>query len=320
MIYKIYLGESLSTLTSALRESNPQHVIIDLWDGGSLLSSIEICGMEVDKAPLLAYRVIPTVESITIHPHSVFIGSESSYAKKVSKNVHIQKNWLLELSKGGKIPRNFFHSLYKKLRSEAINRRIYDTIKKVELGNRRITLLRYGTLNYEKLMNSLPLPYIVGKTDLRHDLKNAFLNLDYVSLLTGISVARAKVDEYTILYVGKNNLVPHTVVLIPLKIFEEGLSDYILIYSITSIKRPYVNYRGEYVNRLLNDVKKLGLGDMKPLCSKLIFEKFGLLGSVSADFEAVIDGLRDYDVEPLGRLGTWREVSIDDVLNHAGIR
>ncbi|MCX8186521.1 MAG: hypothetical protein N3G48_05380 [Sulfolobales archaeon] len=319
MSHKVYLGESLSTLASVLTNPNSSQVIIDIWDEGSLLSGIQICNTIVDKAPLLMNGHIPIADLITIHPNSIFIGSESSYIRKVSKGVDLQRNWLLELSRGGKMPRNFFHSIYKKFRHEAIAKRVYDVIDKLELSNRRITLLRYGTVSYDKLVNSLPLPYIMSKVDLNPKFKNTFLKLGYVSLLIGISVAKVRVEEYTTVFIGKTNIVPHTVVLIPLKILKEDLIDYVLIYSVTSIKRPYSDYKGEYVSRLLNDVKKLGFKDVRFICSKLVFEKFGLLGNMDADLEAVINILKDHDVELLGRLGTWREISITDILDHAGV-
>ncbi len=322
MSKKIYLGESLSTLAVLIKDRHYQDVVVDLWSGGSLLSGIEICGITFDRVPMLI-RNPPTslgTEFISVKPVTTFVGSESSYDVKVSKNTYVQRNWLLELSSGGKIPSKFFCGMYRELRARVGSRRIYDTISKVRLIDKKLNLLRHGTMDYDILVNSLPIPYITGKVDLNVDIKVMSSKLDYVSLLIGVVLGEYKVSEYTVMYIGKTNFIPHTVVLIPLERFSSELpSNYALIYSITSIKRPYSSYKGEYVNRLLGDLRRLGLQDLKLLCYKLICEKYGLLGDVGPELEWVISSLRDYDVKSIGRLGTWREIGLDEILNNVSI-
>lgn len=319
---KVYLGESLSTLIAMIRDPHPQDVINDLWERGSLLGGIEVCGVELDRVPMLSRTPpnMPELELISVKPATVFIGSESSYNAKVSRNTDIQRNWLLELSAGGKIPKKFFSGMFKELRGRVTNKRVYDTLSRVELSSRKVTFLRYGTMDYYKLVNSLPLPYMMGKVILNSGRILPPPELDYVSLLIEIALAEHKIEEYTIVHVGKSNIIPHTVVLIPLRLFKEDLPPhYVLIYSITSIKRPYSSYKGEYVDRLLKDLRKLGFRDMRFLCRKLIFEKYGLLGATGPDVEEVVKTLKDFDVELIGRLGTWKDISIDEILNYVSI-
>ncbi len=322
MSKKMYLGESLSTLSVLIRDPRPQDVIADLWEGGSVLSGIEICGMVLDRAPLLVKNPLTSVkaEFLSVKPATVFIGSESSYHLKVSKGMELQKNWLLELSKGGKIPRGCFCNIFKQLRSKVANKRIYDTISKIELSSKRLTLLRHGIMHYDKLVNSLPLPYVMSKISTGVGNGAALPQFDYVSLLIEIALTKLRLEEYTIIYVGKGDIVPHTVVLVPLTYLKESASDDVLVYSITSIKRPYTSHKGEYVGRLLSDLRKLGLQEAVFMGSRLICEKYGLLSNIGPELENVINSLKDHDVELLGRLGTWREMSIDDILDSTGIR
>ncbi|MEM2206257.1 MAG: hypothetical protein QXK16_03420 [Sulfolobales archaeon] len=319
---KVYLGESLSTLIAMIKEPHPQDLIADLWERGSLLGGIEVCGMEFDRVPMLSKNLpgLPKLELISVKPAAVFIGSESSYNVRVSRNTDVQRNWLLELSIGGKIPKKFFNGMFKELRSRVTNERVYDILSRAELSSRKVRFLRYGTIDYCKLVSSLPLPYVMGKAVLNSGKTLPLVELNYVSLLVEIALAEYKIEEYTVIYVGKSNIIPHTVVLIPLRLFKEDLlSDYVLVYSITSIKRPYRNYKGEYVDRLLKDVRKLGFQDMRFLCHKLIFEKYGLLGTVGPEVGEVVGTLKDFNVELIGRLGTWKEMSIDEILNYVSI-
>lgn len=319
---KVYLGESLSTIIAMIRDPHPHDVISDLWERGSILGGIEVCGVEFDRVPMLSRNPpnLPELELISVKPATVFIGSESSYDAKVSRNTNIQRNWLLELSAGGKMPKKFFSGMFKELRGRVTNERVYDALSRVELKSRKVTFLRYGGMDYCKLVSSLPLPYMMGKFILNSGRTPPPIELNYVSLLVEIALAEYKIEEYTVMYVGKSHIIPHTVVLIPLRLFKEDLlSDYVLIYSITSVKRPYSSYKGEYIDRLLKDLRKLGLRDMRFLCRKLIFEKYGLLGATGPEVEEVVKTLKDFDVEFIGRLGTWKEVSIDEILNYASI-
>ncbi|MEM0453641.1 MAG: hypothetical protein QXO98_03195 [Sulfolobales archaeon] len=322
MTFKVYLGESLSTIKELIRTPDSQDIISDLWDRGSLLSGIEICGIELDRVPILIRDLpkLPEVEFNSVKPSVIFVGNETSYNAKASKKIDIQRNWLLELSNGGKIPKKFFCWVFKDLRRRVGNKRIYDTLGKIELNNKKLKFLRYGTLNYDKLVNSLPLPYFMEKITPKPYTNTLHYKLDYVSLLIEIALAKYEMEEYTIIYVGRSNIVPHTIALIPLTHLNNELPQgHTLIYSITSMKRPYSSYKGEYTDRLISDIRKLGLQDMKFICRKLIFEKYGFLGPANHELEDLINFLKDHDIELIGRLGTWKELSISDILNHTSV-
>jgi len=311
----VYLGESLSTLASISKKSIVNEVVIvDIWSDGSLLSGIKVSNLEVDKIPILAKESITTDNTVYFKPDTVYVGSETTYDNKVSIGVELQRNWFYELSQGGTIPKKFFCSIYRHLKSLVSVRRSYDVISTIKLREKELRLTRHGVLHYDTLVNTLPLPYFISKVDLPLDVKEGLISkLDYVGLLISIALTRCNIDNYTVVYVGKKNLIPHTVVLIPLRNFIEELIDYTIIYSITSIRRPYISFKGEYVNRLLSDVSKLGVFNIELISYKVIHEKYGLLGRVD-DLESYLGSLKDFGVVLKGRLGIWRELSIKELL------
>jgi hypothetical protein len=321
MIDVVYLGESLSTLASISRKLTvDETIIVDIWSDGSLLSGIKVSNLEVDKIPMLVKESITTDNTVYFKPDTIYIGSETTYDSKVSMSVELQRNWFQELSQGGIIPRKFFCSIYRSLKSLVGVKRNYDVISTIKLRNKELKLLRYGVLHYGTLVNTLPLPYFINKTDLPSDIKEGLISkLDYVGLLINIALTRCNVDNYTVVYVGKKNLIPHTIVVIPLRYFMKELTNYAIVYSITSIRRPYISFKGEYVNRLLLDVNKLGMFNVELISYKVIHEKYGLLGRVDEDLEYYLGSLKDAGVVLKGRLGIWRELSIKELLDNNNV-
>jgi len=319
----VYLGESFSNIVNIFAKANRQRCcIVDIWDGGSLFHGVDIGDFCVDRVPMHVNKPINTllgeyVEYVRFKPDIEFLGTETSYENKVSKGIQLQRNWFLELSSGGYIPKKFWCKVFRDLKRKVSVARYYGEIKKANL-ERRLIAVSYEreVLTYDKLVISLPLPYIINKLNLRVNGES----FKYVSLFINLLIIDNYVGENKVIYVGKTHVVPHTIIIINLSDFNERLSNYALVYVMSSVKHPYVDIKGEFFERILVDVKRLGIVNVGNIKAYRVFmEKYGLLGILDDKAVDVLNTLRGYDVVLLGRLGSWKEVSINDLLTHVQV-
>lgn len=318
----IYLGESFSSIINALTKAgNQQRCMIDIWDGGSLLSGVDLGGFCVDRVPILVDRPIDIksiltegyVEYVRFKPYVEFLGSEVQYENKVSKGVKLQRNWFLELSSGGYLPKKFWCNIFRDMRKVIIAKRYYGGVRKINLRDKLVIVSNEReVLTYGKLVISLPLPYVLNKLGVK--VSDGF---KYVSLFINIFLVGNYVGESRVIYVGKSHVVPHTIIAINLGDLNEELGNYTLLYVVSSVKHPYVDIKGEFFERIIVDIKRLGVVDVSSIKAyRVLMEKYGLLGTLGDEVIDTHNMLRGYDAVLLGRLSLWREVGINDILVH----
>ena len=304
LIIKIYLGLSLATLLS-----NPgvNDLIIDVWEGGSVLYGWDFLNSCLDRLPLLV-EDSDCVKRLGGRPvefdiMTELLGMEKDIIRKLQLN-DLSRFWPFKLSKNAYLPANGWCTLFRKKISKVQSKRIFGEIKYIDPQEKELRVSWWRKLNYNTLYNTLPLDYLMKKLRDLDSVKNGLKSIPlYISSL----LIRSRLDEFRIYYLGKKKYASVTVIHSPL--LNPKLSGYSIAYMLI----PYQAFRdqGAFRERAISDAKKLGLLEGEPVFIRGYFEKYGvLLGGVSE-----LAHFRNYGIILLGRLGKWKELGICDILN-----
>ncbi|MCD6429055.1 MAG: hypothetical protein J7L12_05550 [Desulfurococcales archaeon] len=318
----ILLGESLTSLLYAASSSRGAAKIIDIWEGGSLLYGWRLALPAqlkcLDRVPILC-REPNHVEELGGKPIAIdldasFIGSEEGYKSKVTldNEVEIQRDWILEYSRNRYYVRGGWCSIFSRLRGGVKVPRVYGELQKILVEDRAL-IVNGSRIEYEVILNTLPLPYVLSKL-VDRELSNYLRTLKYVSLYIVSLVVKKQLSHLKVTYVGKRGYSLAAVAELPLSYLAKELENYAVIYCF--VPTALGKLRAELFQKVVTELRKLRIiearGDV--LIERSYLERYGLLGAISLnDINHVIKELRKHSICLGGRLGLWQEKSIHDI-------
>jgi len=318
-VNRVYLGLSLTT---ALLRGNmiEDNLVFDIWHGGSTLYGWDLWGQCVDRLPISVND--PSIVSalggtpVEVSIEGELLGTEGDYESKVSLNgkVRIQRDWVAELvrkrwyASGGWC--SVFRGLIRQRRTNT--RALFGDLRLIDTERRLMYVLPHGLIEYGKIVSSLPLEYIVRKAALINT--NHALKMKYVTIYVTTVITRGRCKP-SLWFLGKRRFASSAIVSFPLKLLYPQLSlskdDLILTYAFVPQLMGELN--PDVRQKVLADIKRLGLDVKNALFIRSHFERYGYLGQRD-DVNDVISTLAENGIECVGRLGTWKELSIGEIL------
>jgi hypothetical protein len=313
-VKNVFLGESLSALAHILKskmESNS--LIVDIWDGGSIYQGWDIGKICLDRVPLfLKEKCLRNTEYLQYTPDVTYIGEEMEYLHKVSGGLDVQRNWLHEYSHGGFLPKSMWCSWFRELKKGIKVPKIYGNIVKIVPENGLIEAAgRKETIYYNRLYNTLPLPYFLRKIQSSYKFYEVASEVPYISLVILLIVLKIK-DIERVIFVGKRKYFVNTIVTLDASKIYEGLEGYMLVYSFASVSTKNKLRPGLW-EKMLSDLKKLGIIKGDIISSRYYIEKYALLGRWDKLGE-VKNKLSGVGVTLMGRLGLWFDIGLDKII------
>jgi len=315
---KLYLGLSLTT--TILRKGVRGGLVFDIWPGGSTLYGWDVLKQCVDRVPICvndpntvnALGGVP----VKLELEEELLGTESDYELKVTCGGHvsIQRDWIAGLTGRRWYASGGWCSLFRKLiKQERITAgAIFGDLRFIDVERKTAYVLPHGLITYEGIVNSLPLEYVVGKVT-QFNARRQF-RAKYVTLYITTVITKGGHEPH-VWFLGKRRFTSSAVVSLPFKLLypQLGLSsdNLTLIYAFT----PQLMGRlsPDAHQKVMADLRRLGFDVRDAMFIRSHFERYGYLGQREG-VEDVINLLRDYEVECVGRLGTWRELGVNEVL------
>ncbi|MCD6278525.1 MAG: hypothetical protein J7J11_02470 [Desulfurococcales archaeon] len=321
---RVFLGESFTNLLCCtLSELCEGDLIVDVWRGGSLLNgwNITLSGELIclDRVPLLcrSARLIESLggESESIDVSVNFMGTEEGYRSKVTLEgkVVIQHDWLMEYSESKYSVKGGWCKMYRSLKRRANISRIYGEVQKV-LPDDRTLIIKNSKITYSKILNTLPLPYVLRRLT-NSDLSKYAEIFKYVSFYIVTLIIREALDYLKLTYVGRKGFSLSAVVEVPGRYLLSRGDGYKVLYSFVPVTFNYL--RAELYQKVMSELRKLKIikSDNIVVAERSYFERYGLLGVIKSDcIEHISKELRKFEIYLSGRLGSWSEKSILDIL------
>ena len=305
---KVYLGLSLSTL---LLRPGVDDLVIDIWEGGSYLYGWDLRGgICLDRLPLMVndsqciskLGAIPVKYDINI----TLLGSEKDAMKKLEIS-SFHEFWPLRFSSKAFLPENGWCALFRKLRNTLRGKQIFGELKYIDPVNKEIRVGWWDKIRYDVMYNSMPLDYILTKIRTSVSKK-----LTYFPLYIGSYVLKGNLEEIRIYILGKRKYASAVSVLIPFSIGEQNASflQGKLIRAYLFI--PYLKFKsqGAFREKALSDLKRLNFKEEDIIVERGYYEKYGILSAIESPPD-----LGDYKINLVGRLGTWRDKGICEIVN-----
>ncbi|RLG80454.1 MAG: hypothetical protein DRO09_03130 [Thermoprotei archaeon] len=318
---KLILGESLTGLLRAMTYGSSYCTIVDFWEGGSTLYGWSLNGRCIDRFPVFIGSP-DCLEVLKGKPLQLrfdveFQGSVKGYLEKV--NDRYQRSWIKDLEKRMYTSQNGFCSVFRELQKGVKARRVYGEVSSIYVDKKLVYVSWLGAIGYRNLVNTLPLNYFLSKARLT-EFKGDEAFKDYLSRATFsykslyvlmMIMEGGKLSEAKVYNIGKKGFYLATVVLLPGWKIYPWLGNKLVIYAIAPLDLG--SLRAEISNRLLVEVKRAGINIKNVLVFREYFERYGVLGS--EDLSYVEERLREYGITLSGRLGTWKEKSVCEIVN-----
>ena len=242
-VHKLILGESLTALTTETFSN--EDLIVDLWEGGSVLYGWDLGNACIDRLPMVSkYKCSFThkevhTEFFEFKPSIQLIGTEKGFEDKIDL-ANVQVNWLKTIVKGGYVPLNGWCTLFRMLKSVVKVRRIYGEIKYILPSKNLIKIGWIEGLIYEELINTMPIPYILDKIiwdEHKYERLKSKSRFEYTSLyvITLLTKLIKGADEVKAILVGKKGLLSALIIMIPSNIIYKRLGSYLLVYVLAPL-------------------------------------------------------------------------------------
>lgn len=318
---KVYLGLSLTTTILRRGENTPSDsLVFDFWPGGSVLHGWDFLRQCIDRLPI-GVNDPNTISALGGTPVELslegeLLGTENDYEFKVTceGRVRIQRDWIAELAGKKWYVSGGWCSLFRKLiaQDRMTTKAFFGDLRSVDVQRKTLYILPHGLVKYGNIINSLPLEYIINKivypgTHHRFPAK-------YVTMYVTVAIVRGDYEP-RIWFLGKRRFVSSAIVTLPLKLLYPqlnlGKENLTLAYAFVPQLMGKLNPDAR--QKVMADFKRLGLDMRNSLFIRSHFERYGYLGQREG-VDDVINTLADYGVECVGRLGTWRELGINEIL------
>jgi len=315
----VYLGLSLTT-TLLRRNALEDSLVFDFWLGGSTLYGWDLLRQCMDRFPI-GVNDPDTVSvlggaPIELSLEGELLGTESDYEYKITcgGEVRVQRDWVAELVGRKWYASGGWCSLFRELvkQEKVIAGALLGDLRFIDVKRKSIYILPHGLVEYDEVVSSLPLEYIAGKVT-PHNTRQRF-KAEYATLYVTTVITRGECEP-RVWFLGKRRFASSAVISLPLKLLYPRLSlgngDLTLTYAFAPQLMGRLN--PDIRQKVLADLKKLGLDVRNALFIRSHFERYGYLGEREG-VDDTINQLMDYGIECVGRLGTWRELGISEIL------
>ncbi len=295
-------------------------LVFDFWHGGSVLHGWDFLRRCVDRLPI-GVNDPDTISalggtSVELSLEGELLGTESDYEHKVTceGRVRIQRDWIKELVGMKWYVSGGWCSLFRKLVSQnrMTTKAFFGDLRYVNAKGKTIYVLPHGLIRYEEIVNSLPLEYVINKTT--HSNARYNFPAKYATLYVTVVIVRGAYEP-RIWFLGKRRFVSSAIITLPLKLLYPQLNlgeeDLTLAYAFVPQLMGKLN--PDVRQKVMADFKRLGLNTRNPLFVRSHFERYGYLGEREG-IDDIINVLADYGIKCVGRLGTWRELGINEIL------
>ncbi len=295
-------------------------LVFDFWPGGSTLYGWDLLRRCVDRLPI-GVNDPDTVSALGGTPIELslegeLLGTESDYEFKITcgGKVRIQRDWITELAGRKWYVSGGWCSLFRELikQEKTIAGILFGDLRFIDVKRKSIYVLPHGLVEYDEAVSSLPLEYIAGKV-IPLSICHRF-RAEYVTMYVTTVITRGGCEP-RVWFLGKRRFVSSAVVSLPLKLLYPKLSlakgDLTLTY--TFVPQLMGGLNPDIRQKVLADLKRLGLDTRNALFIRSYFERYGYLGQRDG-IDDIINLLMDYGIECVGRLGTWRELGISEIL------
>lgn len=305
---RVFLGLSLPTISAGLREED---MVIDFWEGGSLLYGSDLMGSCVDYLPMFS---LPSERGcleelcgniVEVNLEEVVIGDLDDLGSKLAAEPDIfQKNWLIAGPRRGFLPRGGWCRYYReRLKGVNARRLVGFGIASIGLEERKVvTYLGRDILEADEIVSTMPMPYVLRKAGYpvsEDDFPHEPLHVSFFLIKGTVSREPKKVILAKLRYGG---IVTYVMPGMPF----EGFTS---VYHISSARK--LKYSG-LQERALSDIKRLGfastLSDI--VAERYVTVRYGLLGMMSQEGRDAARDAEEKGLKTLGRLGRWKEMSV----------
>ena len=313
----MFLGDSLSSNLHADNAEDP--LILSLRDTPSSLEGWDINNTCIDRVPMYVMER-GCVNNLGFKAREIqydylLVGDEETLNEKVYPP-HAELTgvfWYDVLpTKYSTLyqPESGWCSVIKFLRGRSRAARIYAGITEIDPLRRRVRIEGGSLLDYEKLINTLPQDLLLSRLKgVSTEVLSSYVYVPYnISVLIGVTEQRLDPNETMVYALGKRRFMASHVVLSkpPLA----GLnSNHTLIHILTPLQRS--TPKSEILARGISELRSLGLRVKDLLFVRSHIEKYGVLSGKTEDSERLF---RELGIEVRGRYGSWRELSICDII------
>ncbi len=271
-------------------------VIIDFWEGGSDLYGWSLGSECVDRVPIFLRGDCCPLFSGSLREVDVEVaveGPESGVARKlgdVSTSVVGYSGRLF-------VPERPACAYYRELLRRSRAAKIFSPITGIDL-EARIVRTYHCDVEYEELVNTLPLHYFLTKSR----LSGLSEHLDYVPAYALTLVSGTPLKDYTKVFVGHRGYSVGYVV------SYGGYAAGKLVYAIVPLVEK--SLRAEIESRTVAELKRLKLVEGPVKLARSFFIKYFIM---RGDVEEIRKTLQSRGVVLAGKYGTWSEASLCDI-------
>lgn len=289
-VKRVFLGNSLTSNILA----GENDVVIDFWEGGSNLYGWTIGPTCLDRIPIFltkncCQRVFNgALREIDVE--AVVEGSETNLREKMGDISNSFLGYYGRLL----IPERWVCDHYREFLRRSKTERIFSPTLKIDLESRVIKTHNYK-LEYEELVNTLPLHYFLTKAGLSSQLT-------YTSAYILALVVKTRLREFTKFFIG------HRGYLLGLVVSYRETPIGRIIYAFIPLSRE--SMKAELTNRAVVELKKLKFIEEPIRLARSFYSKYFRLKGYARE---VGEFLKKYNVSLAGRYGSWSEISICDI-------
>ncbi len=304
---KIYLGLSLTTLMMSPSSSD---LVIDVWEGGSTLYGWDVRDICIDRVPLIVsdpdcIKVVGGKLAKFTVSKDVIGDKHDIYRKlKLKDTSTFDLFWPARVKDICYMPLGGWCKEFRKMLMSLKSKILLGELKEIDLVKREIRVGWWNSIQYDELINTLPLDYFLTKlNDRPGSLKYTLYNVPFYIASFVLSGTR---DDVRIIFLGKKKYASIAMIEVPGKVY--GLDNVFIAYLFI----PYETFKrlGAFREKAISDLKRLGIRKSDILVERGYYEKYGLIvGDVDKE------EFKDYNIRLEGRLGSWSEKGICDVIN-----
>ncbi len=293
-------------------------MILDIWPGGSTLYGWDTPWGCIDRIPImLEDREVAELLGIKVTETNVnieLLGNESDYISKLTRGgeVIIQKDLINQLKDKSLLPVNGMCAYVRRLITSVKAVKSFGELRIIDTCNSIIHQVPNEPLIIEggSIVNSMPLDYIARIAGVAR-LKRELIKPPYITLYVTTILTRQDGEGVKVFILGKRRFKSIAMVSIPAKAVHPSLHDCLLTYIISATPAGTTDPSARQA--ALSDAKRLGIDLRRIIFMRSHYEKYGMLG-IWDYAEELINELRERGITCVGRLGSWRELSIEEIV------
>ncbi|MEO3993355.1 MAG: hypothetical protein QN229_03475 [Desulfurococcaceae archaeon TW002] len=314
----LILGDSFSSniyVTQDLSDS-----LLLSWTGSSsTLDGWDFTNTCIDKLPLfLETECLERLgfDTSEIDYKYVLIGEEESLKNKISSEGEDSPHTWYDLfpKTCGKVYKPVFSwcQIIKILRSKIAFPRLYANILRIDPNEKTVLLDGGATIEYENIVSSIPQDLLLTKLKGVDpmNVSASYARLPYnISLIIGKVNQKISDDEVIVYALGRKRYIASHVVLLKNNI-NYLKNEYALIYVLTPLKRD--TNKTEILIKNFSELDNIGIRVRDVVFARSYIEKYGRLLKPKENLYTKL--LEEAGIRLIGRYGSWKELSICDII------